>query len=609
MTVGRLRFRILKINLFTGNTEIEDLPEKMVIRFVGGASLGARYLYENLTIDLQPLSPANPLLFITGPLTGTIGPAVGRSVICAKSPATALWGESNIGGQFGTGLRSAGFDGLLVEGKADSPVYILIRDGVIQIREADHLWGNADTYQTQEMIRSECDDKRLKIAAIGAAGERQLPFASILTGHGRVAGRTGMGAVMGSKNLKAIALHGTRPVLQITSEEFGKKRRAVNLALRDDNMTRAAREYGTAGAADYFDYLGSMPKRYFSSGVMDSVDPISGTTMAETILTGSSTCHGCVIACGRVVKLADGAKRKGPEYETIAGFGPNLGLSDLASITHLGELCDSYGMDTISVSNCIGLATYLFEAGILSLQDTGGEVLNWGNAEAVERLVHMIVRREGLGGVLAEGAQKAADYFGVPEKAAVVNGLEVAYHDPRGVSGMALVYATSPRGACHNQSDYFMVDAFMHTEQDLGIKRYDRHAGAEKAANVARHQDWRTVNNALVMCLFANVPPLDVCELLNLATGWQLSLNDLLLAGERGWTIKRLINIRLGLRAKDDRLPPHLLLPLPDGGAQGYVPPMDDMLRSYYLARRWDLESGHPGEDLIRDLSLEEFID
>jgi len=594
---------ILTVNLSTREIDIFNIPADWVRDYLGGSSLAPRILYEELTPDLDPLSPEAPLLFLNGPLTGTAGPAVGRFVVCSRSPATGLWAESNCGGFWGPELRKAGYDGLWVSGRADHPVYLWIEDDHFEVRDASHLWG-LETYETQAEVLAELG-QRARVAVIGQAGESQIPFASILTDHGRVAGRTGMGAVMGSKNLKAVAVKGTGAV-PVATDIYAKLRSASNRVLREDNFTNTAREIGSAAIADYADYLGEMPKRYYQDGIFDGVDKVSGSTMTETILTGVSACHACVIACGRVVQLAeDDEKRKGPEYETIAGFGPNLLIDDLAFITHMGELCDRYGMDTISLSNTLGLAFTLFERGLVSETDTGGLVLEWGNKSVVEKLVHQTVKREGFGAYLAEGALVCGRRFGAEELSVQVNGLEVAYHDPRGSSGMALAYATSPRGACHNQSDYFLVDVFGMVEDKLGMGFYQRHDYVEKAANVAIHQDWRTVFNSLVMCYFANVPPETILELTNAATGEDYSLDDLLHVGERAWNLKRMINHRLGLVRQNDTLPKLLREPYSDGGAQGYEIPLEEMLEAYYQARGWDPMTGRPTPSKLNELGLD----
>jgi aldehyde:ferredoxin oxidoreductase len=290
----------------------------------------------------------------------------------------------------------------------------------------------------------------------------------------------------------------------------------------------------------------------------------------------------------------------------MVGFGANLLNDNLEAIVDLGELCDRYGMDTISCSNTIGLAFTLYEKGILTEKDTG-YALKWGDVDAIERLVNIIGRREGIGALLSLGARRFAAHFGVEEEAVQVNGLEAAYHDPRGVSGMALSYATSPRGACHNQSDYFFVD-WGHTHDELGITYFDRHDHAEKAANVARHQDWRTVFNSVVMCIFANTEPVLQVKLINAACGLDWELEDMMKCGERGWNLKRAINNRMGLTAENDKLPKAMLEPFPDGGSAGYVPDVQGMLFAYYQARSWDKETGKPTREKLMELGLEDVV-
>lgn len=593
---------ILKINLSANTFESFTIPAEFERDFLGGASLAARLLYDWLTPELDPLSPESPLLILNGPLSGTAGPTVGRFVVCGKSPATGLWAESNCGGFFGPELRMAGWDGVWLTGKAKKPVYLLIRDSEVEIRPADSLWG-LDTYEVQESVKQETGIQGIRTLGIGVAGERMLPYALLLCDHGRVAGRTGLGAVMGSKNVKAVAVKGTGKVPVFDAAAYAPRRSAANLALKADAMTSMLNSLGSAGAADYFNYLGEQPKKYFSAGVLEGADNISGASVAETILVGKAACHACVIACGRVVKLDDGEKRKGPEYETLVGFGPNLGLTDPKTATRLGELCDRYGVDSISMSGTIGLAFRLYELGLIGTKDTGGLELAWGNAGAAEQCIHLAVKRQGFGQFLALGAKKLAEHSGAPDEAVQVNGLEVAYHDPRGASGMAIVYATSPRGACHNQSDYFLADIGQ-VDASLGLEFFDRHAGAEKAANVARHQDFRTVNNSLVLCVFANVPPETMVDLVNAACGYNWTLEDLMRCGERSWNIKRLINLRLGLTRSCDTLPKPLLQAYADGGAAGYVIPFEEMMAAYYEARGWDEMTGAPEPEKLKSLGL-----
>lgn len=595
---------ILKINLTTGTTEEFVIPKEWEHDFLGGASLAARILYPYLTQELDPLSPESPLLFINGPLSGTSGPTTGRFVICGKGPATNLWAESGIGGFWGPELRKAGYDGLWITGKAEAPIYLWVEEGRLEIRNAAHVWGK-DIYQTQEIVKEEIGVKGARVAVIGEAGERGVLYSSICCDHGRMAGRTGLGAVMGSKNLKAIAVYGKKKIAVVNLERYSALRSESNRMLKQDNEAKIIHELGTAGAANYAEYLGAMPAKYYRQGSFEGVDNISGSKMAETVLVGFSACQGCVIACGRVVNLGDGKKRKGPEYETIVGFGPNLLIDDLVEVVRLGELCDKYGMDTISTANTIGLAFHLYEMGKVTKRDTGGIELVWGNFMAVRQLIHLIARREGIGELLSRGSRQFGAAFDAEDEAVQVNGLEVAYHDPRGVSGMALSYATSPRGACHNQSDYFFVD-WGHTNEKIGIVYYERQAQAEKAANVALHQDWRTFFNSAIMCIFANVDPQMQVDLVNAACGLEWTLEDMMRSGERGWNLKRAINNRMGLTRANDKLPKTLLEPYKEGGSAGYVPDLENMLSAYYEARGWDKGTGKPLKEKLVELGLDD---
>jgi len=595
---------ILEINLTTKTFRSIEIPENWVNEYIGGSALAARILFPELKKELDPLSPEAPLLFITGPLTGTVGPAVGRFVVCGKSPATHLWAESNCGGFWGVELRKTGYDGLLIRGQADHPVYIVLNNGEVALKDAQPFWG-METYATQRAIQADLGTSNFRIAVIGQAGERQIPYSMILTDHGRVAGRTGLGAVLGAKKIKAIAIKGDKPIPIANEKNYEKLRAEINRTLRSDTQTQVLRELGTAGAADYFDYLGLMPKKYYHQSIYDGARNVSGAQIAETILSGVSACHGCVIACGRVVKLDDEQKHKGPEYETLVGFGPNLLIDDPKTITVLGEMCDRFGLDTISTSNTIGLAYHLYNLGIISTKDTDGIELNWGDPIPARILIEKIVQREGFGEILARGAKSLAETFGASEEAVQVNGLEVPYHDPRGGSGMALVYVTSPRGACHNQSDYFFVEIGQ-IEENIGIEAYPRHGGAEKAPNVAKHQNWRSIFNSLVMCIFANVSADDITKLVEAATGYEYGIDGLMIIGERAWNLKRIINLNLGIGSGFEDLPKVFQHPYPDasGELENFAPDIKNMLKSYYQARGWSTDTGVPSDDKLKELNL-----
>ncbi|MBV6395533.1 MAG: putative oxidoreductase YdhV [Anaerolineales bacterium] len=594
---------ILTIDLTSGKIDSFIVPPDWERAYLGGASLAARLLYATLTPDLEPLAAESPLLFLNGPLSGTLGPTVGRYVICGRSPATGIWAEANCGGFWGPELRFAGWDGIWITGRAERPVYLWVNGGQVEVRDAAEAWGQ-DTYQTQETVKRQVSAPGARVACIGPAGENGVLFSGIFCDHGRAAARTGLGAVMGSKKLKAIAVRGNGKIPLADAAAYNVIRSEANRALKSDNQSRVLNELGTSGVTDYADYLGSMPKMYYALGEISDVDKVSGMTMAETILTGKSACHGCVIACGRVVDIGNG-KQKGPEYESIVGLGPNIMIRDLPAIVRLMDLCDRYGMDSISTGNVIGLALHLFDRGLISEKDTDGTILKWGDEATAAKLIHMIAAREGFGDRMAQGSKRFGEHFNAEEEAVQVNGLEVAYHDPRSVTGMALAYATSPRGACHNQSDYFFVD-WGQAEEAVGLKFFERQVGAEKSANVAIHQNWRTVFNSIVMCIFANIPPQTQVDLINAANGFDWRVEDMLKCGERGWNLKRAINNRLGLTRANDKLPKGLLEPMPNGGSAGYKIPLDEMLEAYYEARGWDKVTGKPSKEKLLELGMEE---
>ena len=600
--------KLLRVDLTQGKFQEEEIDAQYRRDFIGGSGLAARMLWDDLDPARPPLDPGSPLVWMTGPLTGSGGPATGRFTICARSPYTGIWGESNIGGFVGPELRYAGYDGLWITGRAPSPVYLWIHNGQAELHDARALWGKTDTYATQDAIRAETGEAKARIASIGLGGENGVPYAAIMADHGRAAGRSGMGALMGSKNLKAVAVRGTTPLTFAHDEEYKRLRQEVNKALLEENMTTVFRDLGTGNAAEYLQMLGEMPQKYWTQATFDGAERISGARMAETILVGNSACQGCVISCGRVVSIPEGphatnGKVKGPEYETIGSFGSQLLVDDLAVITALGNLCDAVGVDTIGAGNTIALAYLMFERGIITAKDTGGVELRWGDAEPCFGLVEQIARREGFGALLAKGSKSLAEHFGVPDLAAHVNTLEVPMHDPRAMTGMAVVYATSPRGACHNQSEYFMIELGGSIDE-LGLQMTERLVDGGKAPFVARHQDWQTVSNCLVNCLFAAVKPSTVAQLLTAATGVEYSLEGMMRAGERVWNMKRALNFRLGLTRANDKLPKLLLQSLPDGGQEGHVPDMALMMAEYYAARGWDPATGKPTAAKLEELNL-----
>ena len=599
---------ILKVNLTTGAVRREAIPPHYARDYVGGAGLAVRLLYDALDPALDPLDPASPLLFANGPLTGTAGPTTGRFVICGRSPQTGLWGESNIGGFVGPELRQAGVDLLWIEGRAPAPVYLWIHNETVELRPAADLWGR-DPYEVQAAIRAATGQPRARVAAIGIAGENGVPCAGILADHGRLAARTGLGALMGSKNLKAVAVRGTAQLQTADHERYRRLRVDANLRLREQNMTSVLHETGSSGAADYLQMMGDMPIKYWTQATWEGASLVSGAEMATSILTGTTACQGCVIGCGREVEVKDGpyasgGQVKGPEYETICAFGSQLLVDDLAAITALGNLCDRLGMDSISAGSTIALAYLLFERGLLDEAATGGLALRWGDPAPAFALLEQMARRQGFGALLAQGSRALAAACGDPELAVQVHGLDVPMHDPRAFTGQALPYVTSPRGACHNQSDYFTIE-LGGTMEDVGIPLTERAESAGKAAYVARHQFWRTLGNDLLVCFFAVIPAQDIIDLLAAATGLERGLDELLTIGERAWNLKRLYNLRLGWNPANEKLPKLLLQPLPEGGQAGVVPDMETLLTEYYAVCGWERASGAPAPDTLRRLGLE----
>ncbi len=614
--------KLLVVDLTSGHIEDEPLNENYAHQFIGGSGLAARYLYDSLDPNISPLNPASPLFLITGPLTGTRAPLCGRHVVCARSPLTGIWCESHAGGFVGAELRFAGYDGIVISGKSPRPVYLWVRDGRAELRDAGHLWGK-DTFETQDSIKEELGDPRVRVACIGPAGENQVLLANIIHDHARAAGRGGMGAVMGSKNLKAVAVRGRGRIPVADEERLKELAREVIGILKDDFLSDMLHATGTACAMDQLNYLGSLPSRYYTQGVFNT-ETLNGGYMAETILTGTSACYGCVVGCGRKVAISESATLSsppmggkeggvgmkgglpeidGPEYETICALGPILLIDDLAAVSWLGHLCDAYGIDTMSAGSTIGFAHYLFQEGIIGPQDIGGLTLRWGDPDTVVKLLGQMAHKEGFGALLGEGSRRLGQRFGVEELAVQVKGLEVAYHDPRALSSMALVYSTSPIGASHNHSDMYWVEVGRSAEE-LGIPLTDRLEDAGKGPLVARHQNWRSVTNALVMCIFNNAPAQYHADLLNAVTGRQETLGSLLHIGERIWNLKRAFNCRLGLTRADDTLPKLLLQPLSEGGTQGHVPDLELMLREYYEAREWDWEMGKPSRSKLEKLGL-----
>jgi aldehyde:ferredoxin oxidoreductase len=607
--------KLLVVNLTSGKICDQVLNENYAAQYIGGAGLAARYLYDAIDAHTDPLGPDNPLIFMTGPLAGTAAPGCGRFVVVARSPLTGIYGEANAGNFFAPDLKLAGYDGIIVRGASPTPVYLLIRDGKAELRDAQHLRGKT-TFETGNAIRAEIGDSRLTVAAIGPAGENLVKYALILATNARsgakkgIAGRCGMGAVMGAKKLKAIAVRAGNTQIELRDPAaFQTALRPTLEMLSDDMSTQMFKSVGTSGSMDYLGLMGDVPVKYWTQGTFDYAS-ISGNTLAETILTGRGSCHACMIGCGRKVARAadhDLPDAEGPEYETLAAFGSLMLNDNLGMATYLGAQCDALGLDSITAGSTIAFAQFLREQGLLPTSASDGVDLRWNDPVSASRIVELIARREGLGEQLAEGTKNFGARYGGENFAVQVNGMELAMHDPRAAAGMAIVYATSPIGASHNQSDYFMIDLSGRVLDDLGIGAVERFETTGKGMPVAKHQDWRAVTSSLVQCHFPNPPVKNMIEMLSAATGYDITLGNALTYGERMMNLKRALNLKLGYNARArEKLPELVSRPLADSGSEGHAPQLEPMLREYYAYREWDWETGKPRREKLRTLGIPE---
>lgn len=608
--------RLLYIDLTTTVRSTKDLDETVARHYLGGSGLGAQIL-SSMDWEVDPLGTRNRLVFITGPLTGIPAPLCSRYSVCAKSPLTSIWGEAHASGFWGPELKAAGLDGIIIDGGAERPVYLWIKDGKVTVKDARHLWGK-DTFETEDTIKQELGDKNIRVACIGPAGEKLSRMAAIINDHGRAAARCGIGAVMGSKNLKAIAVRGTQEVEVAWREELRHLSGELARIARESTAGKYLRDYGTAGGMDSFHEFGDVPIKNWKQGTWEEgCHKVSGQVMTETILTGRYACKRCPIGCGRLVELKEGPYRglkgKGPEYETAAAFGPLCLNDDLQAVVKANDLCNRYGLDTISTGAVIAFAFECYQEGLITRKETEGIELIWGNADSLVQMVENIGKREGLGDLLAEGCKRAAEKIGqgADKFAFHVKGLELPMHDPRAFASWAVSYGTSSRGACHIQAPTFWVERGL-TFPDIGLDDSgDRFASAGKGRLTKLFQDFCEVVESAGICKFAlysDFSSRHVLSLLRYTTGWDLTLDEMMKIGERSFNIKRLINVKCGMSKKDDILPERILThPLTEGGTKGYLPKQEKMLKEYYQERGWD-ENGVPTSEKLCELSLNKDI-
>jgi len=614
--------KILRVDLSAMKTRIEEPPEMFYRRYFGGEGFVGYFLLKEIARGVEPLSPENKLIFAAGTLTGVPVGGCGRHSVGSKSPLTGGFGEAESGGFWGAELKMAGLDAIIVEGKADKPVYISVAGGKPEIRDAKHLWG-MKTLECQETIRQDLGDSLVKVAQIGPAGERMVRFSCISNDLDAFAGRTGLGAVMGSKNVKAIAVRGDNRLKfadPITVSDIGKWVR-VNTPINNAAM----HNYGTASVVKPLNASGGLPTRNFQSGSFETADDISGERMSETIVAKRRSCFACAIQCKREVRVtspfAVDPRYGGPEYETIAAFGSNCGVNDLAIISKCNELVNAYGLDSISTGMAVSFAMECFERGLLTKTDTGGLDLRFGNARAALTLIEEIAERRGLGAILAEGTARAAKKIGpaATEYLITVKGQEMPMHEPRLKQGLGMGYAMSPTGAdhCHNMHDTsFTARTPMLAElAPLGI--IDplplNDLSQAKMRMLTYYTKWMHFLNSAVCCYFVvmygRVGFERMTKLVNAVTGWDTSLVELMNAGERVMNLARIFNIREGFTEADDTLPQRFFSKHTSGPLQTAVDPaiFQTAKNNYYSLLGW--ENGIPTKAKLAELGIEWAVD
>ncbi|MEM2872755.1 MAG: aldehyde ferredoxin oxidoreductase family protein [Nitrososphaerales archaeon] len=609
--LGGYKGRILRVNLTDLRVSVEPLKEEYVKKFLGGTGIAAKILYDELDPHVDPLSPWNKLVFMTGPLTGTLAPGCGRFVIASKSPLTGIWGESGSAGYWGPELKFAGYDGIIFDGKAENPTYLWLNNENVELKDAKHLWGK-DTIETENKLKSELKEPRSRIVTIGPAGERLAKIACIVADGGGVAGRCGLGAVMGSKNLKAIAVRGTERVEVADETTFNDLVKEISSIMENSPRTKSLRSYGSAGSMEGNEAVGDVPiKNWTINSWPDGAKKLSGQHMAKTILKRPVTCFACPIACKREIEIKSGpyagVKGKGPEYETCASFGTLLLIDDIGVVAKANDLCTRYGIDTISCGSAIAFAYECYEKGLITNEDTEGINLSWGDHESFLKMIDIIGKREGIGLILGDGVKLASEKIGKDaNKFAIhVKGLEMPMHDPRAYKSLALGYATSNRGACHLQAASHWVErGTMFPE--LGLKeKQDRFTSEGKAKMVIDMQDFMAVIDSLIICKFTLTCGYTLSHLLRLVEatiGYKMTVDEFMRTGERIFNIKRLFNNRLGISRKDDTLPERIDKPL-SVGTKHRRPDLGLMLDEYYQLRGWD-EEGKPKPEKLTELEL-----
>jgi aldehyde:ferredoxin oxidoreductase len=605
--------KILRVNLSTRQVSTEEPAEEYYKTYLGGRGFIVHTLLKEVPRGADPLGPENKLVFALGPITGHPFPGSGRNSVGAKSPLSGGFGESEAGGFWGAELKRSGYDAIIVEGKSDQPVYLWIKDGRPEIRDARNLWG-LDVAETERVIQKELQDDRVRTAVIGPAGEKLVRFASICNDISHVAGRTGMGAVMGSKKLKAVAVRGDAP------PEMGNREKVLELSRwmgKNFKTKTNFWQYGTGQAMDYYEASGNLPIRNFAGGRFPQVEGITSQSMYKKgYVERMDSCYGCPVRCKKKVKLDQPWKVDpvygGPEYETLGAFGSNCGVGQVEAIMKANELCCRYGLDTISAGVTISFAMECFEKGVLTLKDTDGLELTFGNAPAMVEMVERIALRRGLGNLLAEGTKRAAEAIGKgsAEWAMQVKGEEIPMHEPRYKQGMGLHYSVHATGADHCSGTHDDVVNKKLAEWDrIGLAEsvpvYEM--SGRKARMLYQVGMWRHLPNHIGLCVFVPWSNEQVIQALEAITGWPVGSYKLMKTVERGMTLARIFNLREGFSQRDDTLPRRFASSPADSPLKGLgVDPekLSAAQKLYYQMLGWD-ESGVPTYARLVELNIE----
>jgi len=601
--------KILDINLTTKEGKVREVNINLVKKFVGGSGLATALLMKEISPQTDPLGPENLLIFATGPLTG-VCPACARYAVVARSPLTGGLGETTAGGAWGPTLKRAGFDMIIIRGRAEKPVYLLVYDGVWEIKDATHLWG-LDTYETTDNIMKDLKEK-VSVACIGPAGENLVRFASIINDKGRACGRLGLGAVMGSKKLKAVVTFGEKEIPVAKPEKVIEKIKELARRTVENEKAKIFRKYGTQASLYGLIHIGDTPIKYWAKGVWDKdkIEKFEGDNVLKTYNIKRRACPGCLIGCEGIMEIPEyGIKGRAPEYETLAAFGPLILNDNLKAIAQMNDLCNRLGMDTISTGSVIAFAMECYEKGIMS-KDKFDVDIAWGEAEKAIELIKSIAYRKGkIGDLLAEGACRVGKVLGVEEITVCVKGLDIAMHDPRAAFSSALMYATQPRGGSHTDLTY-LNEYRRVLFPEIGISEYlHPHDPKGKAELVVKMQNLSALADALVFCKFGFLGGITISDLIDFiyyVTGEKVTPEWILETGERIFNLKRLFIIRMGFNRNDDKLPSKLK-GLSEGPIKGKEPPLEEMLESYYQIRGWSRD-GYPKHEKLKELSLEEYI-